>query len=123
MVLSIGYPKSVPQNIPKLKRDVVVHRERYKVARDEDIKKAFEDKYGALPGNVERYLRRAFVEAVEADKQQGDRWSETVRRKMKELGIKNNAQFLFKLRYPSQEMVKMNEGLRQAFKNAGFGLL
>lgn len=28
MLLSIGYPKSVPKNIPKLKRNVITHRER-----------------------------------------------------------------------------------------------
>ena len=120
MVLSIGYPKSVPRTIPKLKRDVVVHEERYKAPSDDDIKKAFEDKYGSFEDNVDRYLERAYIEVVEADKQQDQSWVESVKGEIRKLEIKNNAQFLFKLRYPSEAMVKMNEGQIRSFKNAGF---
>lgn len=120
MLLSIGYPKSVPKNVPKLKRDVIVHRERYKVLGDDDIKRAFENKYGNFDDNVEKYLEKAFIEAVEADKQQNQSWVELVKGEMKRLEIRNNAQFLFKLRYPSQVMIKMNKDLICALKNAGF---
>ena len=121
MVLSIGYPKSVPRNIPKLKRNVIAHRERYEVLSDEDIKKAFENKYGSFDDNVEKYLEKAFIEVVEADKQQDQKsWTELVKEEMRKLEIRNNAQFLFKLRYPSEVMVKMNENLVRAFRNAGF---
>jgi nitroreductase len=120
MVLSIGYPKSVPKHIPKLKRDVIVHEERYKALSDDDIKKAFEDKYGDFDENVDRYLEKAYIEVVEADKQQDQSWVEQVKEEMKKLEIRNNAQFLFKLRYPSEAMVKMNEGQIRSFKNAGF---
>lgn len=122
MVLSIGYPKSVPKNVPKLKRDVIVHREKYKELSDDQIKKAFEDKYGSFDDNLERYFQRIYVEAVEADKQGKPEWSdpEWIKKEMKKLNIKNTAQFLFKFRYPSEEMVKMNENLIGAFKNAGF---
>lgn len=121
MVLSIGYPKSAPRNIPKLKRNVIAHRERYEVLSDEDIKKAFENKYGSFDDNVEKYLEKAFIEVVEADKQQDQKsWTELVKEEMKKLEIRNNAQFLFKLRYPSEVMVKMNENLVRAFRNAGF---
>ena len=120
MVLSIGYPQSVPRNIPKLKRDVIVHEERYKVLSDDDIKKAFEDKYGDFDENLDRYLEKAHIEVVEADKQQDQSWVELVKEEMKKLEIRNNAQFLFKLRYPSEAMVKMNEGQIRSLKNAGF---
>jgi len=120
MVLSVGYPKSVPRNIPKLKRDVIVHKEQYKILSDDDIKKAFEDKYGMFDDNTEKYLEKAYREVVEADRQNNQGWVEFVKEEMKKLEIKNNAQFLFKLRYPSEAMVKMNENLIRAFKNAGF---
>ncbi len=120
MVLSIGYPKSVPKNIPKLKWDVIAHRERYRMLSDDEIKKAFEEKYGKFEENVERYFQRAFVEVVEADKQQNEGWMDSFKKEMKKLNIKNNAQFLFKLRYPSDAMIRMNESLIRAFKNAGF---
>lgn len=122
MVLSIGYPKSVPKNVPKLKRDVIVHREKYKELSDDEIKKAFEDKYGSFDDNLERYFQRIYVEAVEADKQEKPEWAdpEWIKKEMKKLNIKNTAQFLFKFKYPSEEMVKLNENLIGAFKNAGF---
>lgn len=123
MVLSIGYPKSIPRNIPKLKRDVITHKEKYNVLSNDEIKNAFEDKYGNFDDNVEKYLEKAFIEAVEADKQQSQSWVERVKEKMKKLEIRNNAQFLFKLRYPPEVMAKMNENLISAFKNAGFDFL
>jgi len=122
MVLSIGYPKSVPKNVPKLKKDVIAHREKYRELSDDEIKMAFEDKYGSFDDNLERYFQRIYVEAVEADKQGKPEWAdpEWIKKEMKKLNIKNTAQFLFKFRYPSEEMVKMNENLIGAFKNAGF---
>ena len=122
MVLSIGYPKSVPKNVPKLKRDVIAHREKYRELSDDEIKMAFEDKYGSFDDNLERYFQRIYVEAVEADKQGKPEWAdpEWIKKEMKKLNIKNTAQFLFKFRYPSEEMVKLNENLIGAFKNAGF---
>jgi len=123
MVLSMGYPRSVPKSMPKLKRDVIVHRERYRVSSDEEIQRAFEDKYGAFDENVDRYLEKAFIEVVEADKQQDESWVERVKKEMERLEIKNSAQFLFKLRYPSETLIKLNEGLIQALRDAGFGFL
>jgi nitroreductase len=120
MVLSIGYPKSIPRTIPKLKREVITHRERYETPGDDDIRQAFEDKYGAFDENVEKYLEKAYIEVVEADKQQGEQWMELVKEEMQKLEIRNNAQFLFKLRYPAQAMVGLNEKIAGALKNAGF---
>lgn len=122
MVLSIGYPKSIPKNIPKLKRDVITHRERYTELSDDEIKKAFEDKYGKFEDNVQKYLERIYIEAVEANKQEKPQWAdlEWVKKELVKLNIRNNAQFLFRFKYPSEEMVKMNEDLIKAFRNAGF---
>jgi len=122
MVLSIGYPRSVPKDVPKLKREVIAHREKYKKLSDDEIKRAFEDKYGNFEDNMENYLHRTYIEAVEAEKQKTPEWAdiESIKKEMKKLNIKNNAQFLFKLRYPSEEMIKLNESLIGAFKNAGF---
>jgi hypothetical protein len=40
----------------------------------------------------------------------------------KKLGIKNHAQFLFKLRYPNQNLVSVNKEQIQSIKNAGFNI-
>jgi nitroreductase len=125
MVLSIGYPKSIPKNVPKLKREVITHRERYRELGDDEIKKAFEDKYGNFEDNVKKYLERIYIEATEANKQEKPDWAdlESVRRELAKLNIRNNAQFLFRYKYPTEEMVKMNESLIRSFKNAGFEFL
>jgi nitroreductase len=120
MVLSIGYPRSIPQNIPKLKKDVIVHHERYRKPEEGEIRLAFDDKYGAIDQNIENYLERAFVEALEADKLETSKYVDRVKKEMKRLDIQNNAQFLFKVRYPTKVMVRMNQRLKQSFKNAGF---
>ncbi|MGB8657044.1 MAG: nitroreductase family protein [Candidatus Zixiibacteriota bacterium] len=122
MVLSIGYPKSIPKNVPKLKREVITHRERYRELSEDEIKKAFEEKYGNFEDNVKKYLERIYVEAVEADKQGKPEWAdlESVKKELAKLNIRNNAQFLFRYKYPAEEMVKMNESLIRSFRNAGF---
>jgi hypothetical protein len=120
MLLSLGYAKTVPRDIPKLKTEAVVHRERYRTPDDDEIRRAFDDKYGSLDENAEKYFERAFVEAVEADKQDTPAWVETYREQMKELEIKNNAEFLFKLRYPSDRMVEFKAEEVATYKRAGF---
>ncbi len=122
MVLSVGYPKSIPKNIPKLKRDVITHRERYHELSEDEIKKAFEDKYGDFEDNVEKYLERIYIEATEANKQEKPDWADpdSVKKELAKLNIRNTAQFLFRYKYPADEMVKLNKALINAFKNAGF---
>jgi nitroreductase len=120
MLLSLGYPKTVPRDVPKLKPEVIVHAEKYRTLSDDEIRKAYDDKYGPLDENVERYFERAFVEAVEADRQETPAWLEAYRERMTELAIKNNAEFLFKLRYPADRMVDLKAEEIAAFKRAGF---
>ena len=122
MVLSIGYPKSIPKNVSKLKREVMAHREVYRELSDDEIKKAFEEKYGNFEDSVKKYFERIYIEATEANKQEKPDWADldSVKKELVKLNIKNNAQFLFKYKYPSDEMVKMNEGFIGALKNAGF---
>jgi FMN reductase [NAD(P)H] len=120
MLLSLGYPRAVPRDVPKLALGVVVHRERYEALSDDEIRNAFDEKYGPLDENVEKYFERAFVEAVEADKQDTPAWVEAYKEEMNRLHIKNNAEFLFKLRYPSDRMVEFKAEEIATFKNAGF---
>ena len=123
MVLSIGYPKSIPRRIPKLEREAIVHREQYRTASDEEIQQAFTLKYGDFGGKVEEYLEKAFIETIEADKQGGEGWTTWAAEEMTRLEIRNNAEFLFKLRYPAEVMVKLNQRLIESFRQAGFDFL
>ncbi len=120
MVLSIGFPKSIPSTIPKLKKEIILHHEKYLIPKEDEVQRAFDEKYGAMDQNIEKYLGKAFVEALEADKQETPTYLERARKEMKRLDIQNNAQFLFTIRYPTKVMVGMNQRIKQSFKNAGF---
>jgi FMN reductase [NAD(P)H] len=123
MVLTIGYPKSIPKRIPKLESGVVVHHERYRTLSDDEIARAFETKYGAIDDDAGEYLKRAFVEVVEADKQQEESWVADAKEAMKRLEIRSNAQFLFELRYPQDQMVALNSEILESLREAGFDLV
>jgi FMN reductase [NAD(P)H] len=120
MVLSLGYPKRAPGNIPKLGRDAMVHRGRYLVPTDEEVSEAFESKYGRIDDDIDTYLERAYVEVVEADRQSELGWTESAKRRFQKLHIKSNAEFLFNLRYPQRVMMGMNSRLLSALSAAGF---
>jgi nitroreductase len=120
MLLSIGYPKSIPQSVPKLKKEAIVHHEKYQHPEEDEIRRAFDEKYGAIDQHIEKYLERAFVEALEADKLDMSRYVDRVKKEMKRLNIQNNAQFLFQVRYPTKVMVRMNQRIKQSCKRAGF---
>jgi len=120
MLLCIGYPESIPNTIPKLNRNIIVHKEKYISLGDTEIQEAYEEKYGNFDEDPEKYFMKAYIEVIEASKQQGDRWLQLAKKRLKRLEIMNHAQFLFKLRYPTKAMVGMNEKLIKSFKNAGF---
>ncbi|MBM4308668.1 MAG: NADPH-dependent oxidoreductase, partial [Deltaproteobacteria bacterium] len=64
MVLCLGYPKSIPRTIPKLKKEAIVHQEKYRKIEDDGIRKTFDEKYGKIDEDMEKYLERAFIEAL-----------------------------------------------------------
>lgn len=119
MVLSLGYPKSIPQGIPKFTPDVIVHHERYQASSDAELAQAFQAKYGDFSNN-DAYLEKAFVETVEADRQDDKGWMAMALEEMQKLEIRNNAQFLFNLRYPADRMVQLNQHLLESLRQAGF---
>jgi len=120
MVLCLGYPKSIPRTIPKLKKEIIVHQEKYRRLEEDEVLKAFDEKYGKIDEDMEKYLERAFIEALEAGKQEENKFLERVKKEMKRLDIQNNAQFLFQVRYPTKVMVRMNQRIKESIKNAGF---
>ena len=109
--------------MPKLDRNITIHREKYQILTDDEIMEAYEQKYGNFDVAPEKYLEKAYIEVVEADKQQDESWVEWAKDRMEKLNIQNHAQFLFNLRYPTQKMVKWNKKQIKSFKNAGFDFL
>jgi FMN reductase [NAD(P)H] len=120
MLLCLGYPRTVPRRVSKLAPALTRHRERYRRLGDEEILKAFEDKYGSFDENVGRYFERVLVEAVEADEQGAGGWLEKSRARIAELAVKSSAEFVFKVRYRQDLMVKRNAEAVDIFKKAGF---
>jgi nitroreductase len=123
MLLCIGYPKSIPDTIPKLEKEIIIHKEKYNSLNEAEIQKAYENKYGVFDEEPEKYFMKAYIEVIESSKQQGDRWLKLAKKRLKRLDIKNHAQFLFKLRYPTRAMVSMNKDLIKSFRNAGFNFI
>ena len=120
MLLSIGYPASKPENMPKLDENIIVHDEKYRLLNENEIFEAYNNKYGEFDENVDDYLKKAYIEVLEANKQGSGYWMKLVKKRMKKLDIQNHAQFLFKLRYPSKAMVAQNDSLFQQMRNAGY---
>ena len=128
MLLCIGYPEIVPNSPPKLNRNVIFHKEKYKMLNDDEIQKAYEDIYGEFHEDPEKYFLKAYFEAFESSYFTRDHWLQLAPeidrwlQLAKKRGIKNFAQFLFKLRYPNEAIVGTNKEQIQAFRNAGFNI-
>ncbi|NIT36131.1 MAG: hypothetical protein GTN49_06485 [candidate division Zixibacteria bacterium] len=120
MLLCLGYPKTVPRNVPKFSPSVIRHRGRYRPLSDDDVRNAFDEKYGSFDGNARRYFERVLVEAVEAGEQGEEGWLERSRERMTKLAVKSNAEFVFKVRYRADLMVENNAEAIGTFRNAGF---
>ena len=82
--------------------------------------KAYNNKYGDFDEDVDACLEKAYIEVLEANKQGSGNWLKLVKKRIKSLDIQNHAQFLFKLRYPTEAMVKQTELLFQQMRKAGF---
>lgn len=118
MVLTMGYPRGPLREVPKLTRDAVLHRERYRVADDEEVRRAFDEKYGAMDKVTDKYLENTYAPFLAYEGSES--FLEEVKKATAKLEIQNNAQFLFKFQYPTHAMSRMNHQLLQSFKNAGF---
>jgi nitroreductase len=118
--LSIGYPERTPENICKLDKNVVIHKEKYDSMNDDRINQAYNNKYKEFNDNIDEFLQKAYVEAIEYDKQLDTNMVKKLKERIEKFKIKNPAQFLFDLRYPAKAMVAMNKKLFRELKEAGF---
>jgi nitroreductase len=120
MLLCLGYPRTVPRGVPKLSPAVTRHREQYRRLSDDEVRAAFDEKYGSFDEKTGRYFSRVLLEALEADEQGEPAWLEGARARMNELAIRNNAEFVFKVRYRPDLMVERNAEAIDIFRKAGF---
>jgi len=118
VMVCLGYPRG--QLVPKQKLgvDVVVHDEVYREMTDEELLRAYDEKYGgqtfeATPERVDS-IARACREV------HGDDYAEEFLARVKQDGHLNMAQRMFGLNYPADEMPRRNRRIIGAARNAGF---
>ena len=87
---------------------------------ENDIFEAYNNKYKEFNENIDEFLQKAYVEAIEYDKQLEANMVNMLKERIDKFKIKNPAQILFDLRYPAKAMVAMNRKLFREFKEAGF---
>lgn len=117
VMVCLGYPRG--QLVPKRKLgvDVVVHDEVYREMTDEELLRAYDEKYGgqtfeATPERVDS-IARACREV------HGDDYAEEFLARVRRDGHLNTAQRVFGLNYPADEMPRRNRCIMSAARNAG----
>lgn len=117
VMVCLGYPRG--QLVPKQKLgvDVVVHDEVYREMTDEELLRAYDEKYGgqtfeATPERVDS-IARACREV------HGDDYAEEFLARVRRDGHLNTAQRVFGLNYPADEMPRRNRCIMSAARNAG----
>ncbi|MGI6130780.1 MAG: nitroreductase family protein [Bacillota bacterium] len=118
VMVCLGYPKG--QLVPKRKLgvDVVVHDETYHEMTDEELLRAFDEKYGgqtfeATPDRVDS-IAQACREV------HGGAFAEEFLARVNRDGHLNMAQRVFGLNYPADEIPRRNQYIMGAARNAGF---
>ncbi len=118
VLLSLGYPKFRPATKRKLGPDSIVHREVYRDASDEDLRRMFEEKYPAWRKETtpERLEEIAQVCRLVG----GERLARECLKRIDENGYINAAQNYFGLHYRADLMPQGNEEYLSLMKEFGF---
>ncbi|MFH1892073.1 MAG: nitroreductase family protein [Candidatus Zixiibacteriota bacterium] len=119
VLLSIGYPKFRPKPKPKLGTETVVHNETYRKMSDDDVRAAFNRKYGnrsKLEITDERLetIRRVCTNV------HGEDFANKCLTMIRDNGYVNIAQAYFCLHYIADEMPNRNEEFLKTVRDFGF---
>ncbi len=119
VLLCLGYPeKGMAAPRKKLGIDVVVHNEKYKDLPDEELLKAYDEKYDySLKDIDDESLERFEMVCRECH---GQEFADEMVALVKEKGGFNRAQNYFGLHYVANGMADGNDTFLQHFKDAGF---
>jgi FMN reductase [NAD(P)H] len=118
VMLCIGYPlnKALPRK--KLGPNIVVHSEKYHELPDEELLKAFDEKYPGV--KVEATEERLKLIREVGEEVQGKEFAKKCIKKIKENGYINPAQRYFGLHYIASIMPKGNENYLKLMEESGF---
>ena len=117
VLVSMGYPKTIPKRRVKMHRDMMIFKDSYRELSDEEIKKAFDDKYSGLTMKLtdeREELIREVCENVES-REFGDDLIALI----KEQGYIHHIQYRFAMHYRADEMAAHNKELIEEFRKAG----
>ncbi|MBN2056965.1 nitroreductase family protein [bacterium] len=118
VLLCLGYPrKELAKPRAKLGVEVVVHEERYREIRDDELRAAFDAKYAMKPKISDRALSE--IEAV-CREVRGDEFAARCLERIRAAGFINMAQYYFGLHYQANEMAKGNQDFVKRIGEAGF---
>ena len=118
VMVCLGYSKG--QLVPKRKLgvDVVVHDETYHEMTDEELLRAFDEKYGGQ--TFEATPERVDSIAQACREVHGEGYAEEFLARVSRDGRLNMAQRVFGLNYPADEIPRRNRYIMGAARNAGF---
>ncbi len=119
VLLCLGYPSARPRKRNKLRVDVVVHRERYRELSDEELLKAFNEKY--KDENLTLTEERVAEVADVCRKVHGEAFAKKCERRMRQVGYVNRAQNYFGLHYKADAMPQGNLEFWRLMEKTGFG--
>ena len=119
VLLSLGYPASQTMVRRKLGRAAIVHDEKYKEMSDQDLMRAFDEKYHHA--KIELTEERLNKIREVCRRVHGQRFAEQCVARIKDSGYINVCQRYFGLHYEADVMPAHNEEFIAAIRESGFG--
>jgi nitroreductase len=119
VLLCLGYPSSRPSPRKKLSLDVVVHRNRYRELSDEELLRAYDEKYKGENLAVTEQRIAAVVDVCR--KVHGKKFAKICEERMRKDGFVNRAQNYFGLHYKADTMPDGNVEFWGLMEKSGFG--
>ncbi|UCG92010.1 MAG: nitroreductase family protein [candidate division WOR-3 bacterium] len=118
VLLCLGYPKTKPRPRKKLGIDVIVHSDKYTQSKDDDLKKAFDEKYPNLKIEITEERLKRIAEVCQ--KVHGKGFAKQCIETIKKKGYINPVQRYFGLHYEADVMPDGNEEFLTIIEEFGF---
>jgi len=121
VLVCLGYPRVRPKPQKKLGYNTIVSHEEYREPSDEELLKAFGEKYEMI--KVKASEERLNVAEEVYGKLSGKECAKALREKIRDVGYFNPAQYYFLLHYRADLMREGNSAFLKMLEEAGFKFL
>lgn len=119
VLLCLGYPTKEVEIAPKLGVETIVHKEKYHNYSDDEIRQAFNAKYGEKKFQIDDERMARLEETFR--KLHGKKSAKECIDRIKDAGYINMAQHRFGIHYNAWVMPHKNQKFLDEVKDAGFG--